>query len=81
MIEEKCKNCPELVIPYFVIGRTPNSQLPEELKIGTCKCNMDLVDRRARGYYGFCHPDECKGPGHRYYFNYDMPNRDIKFID
>jgi len=81
MINEKCKNCPELVIPYFGVYRKPNPELPEELKIGTCKCNMDAFNRKGEGYYGFCHPDECKGPGHRYYFNYDMPNRDIKFID
>lgn len=79
MIDEKCKNCPELVIPYFGINRTtPNRELPEELKMGTCKCNMDLLDRKDEGYCGYCHPNECNGAGHTYYFDY---NNDIKFIN
>ena len=77
MIDEKCKNCPELVIPYFGFHGKPNRELPKELKIGTCKCNIDLSDRKDEGYYGYCHPNECNGAGHKYYFDY---NNDIKFI-
>ncbi len=81
MIHEKCKNCSELVIPYFGFHRKPNRELSEKLKMGTCKCNVDEFDKKGEGYYGYCHPDECKGPGHRYYLNYDMLNGCIKFID
>ena len=49
--------------------------------MGTCRCNVDVFDRLDRGYYGECHPDLCNGPGHRYIFDYNTPNRDIIFID
>lgn len=37
MIDEKCKNCPELVIPYFGLFSKPQSKLSDDLKEGTCK--------------------------------------------
>lgn len=81
MIYKKCKNCPALVIPYSLRGRTPNSKLSDEMKTGTCKCNVDLFDRRAEGYCGWCHPDKCKGPEHHYYFTGLIGSEHIKFID
>ena len=81
MIDEKCKHCSELVIPYFGLFSKSQLKLPDDLKEGTCKCNMDLLNRMKEGYYGWCHPDLCKGPEHRYTFNYNTPNRDIIFID
>lgn len=81
MIEDKCKNCMALVIPHFSIWNTPNRKLPKDDKDGTCRCNVDAIDRLGRGYYGWCHPDKCRGAEHHYYFDYNTPNRDIKFID
>lgn len=81
MIDEKCKHCPELVIPYFSGFSKPQSKLPEDLKVGTCGCNVDAFDRLDRGYYGWCHQDLCKGPKHHYIFDYNTPNREIIFID
>ena len=79
MIDEKCKTCTELVVPYFGLCDRPQRKLPEELKVGTCKCNMDLTNRMGEGYYGWCHPELCKGPGHPYYFVYHGKNLDIVF--
>ena len=81
MIDEKCKHCSALVIPYFGISNKPQSKLPEDLKEGTCRCNVDAFDRLGRGYYGWCHPDLCKGPEHKYIFDHNTSNRDIIFID
>lgn len=83
MINEKCKNCPELVIPYSVLFAKPNPSMPEEYKIGTCRCNVDSLNRKNRGYCGWCHSDECHGKGHRYYFEHikKYPYMEIKFID
>ena len=81
MIDEKCKNCPELVIPYYNVYRKPNHKLPDELKTGTCKCNVSSIDRPGRGYYGDCSPSDCKGPGHHYYFTGHVGPEYIKFID
>lgn len=79
MIDEKCKHCPELVVPYFGLYDRPQPRLPEELKDGTCRCNQDLFNRMKEGYYGWCHPDLCKGPGHPYRFVYNGGNVDIVF--
>lgn len=65
MIDDKCKNCKELVIPYLLSG------------CGTCRCNVDAKDRYGIGYCGWCHPDLCRGSDHHYYFDYSTP----KFID
>ena len=81
MIDEKCKTCPELVVPYFALFAKPQPKLPDELKEGTCRCNMDLINRMKEGYYGWCHPDLCKGTGHPYYFVGHGKNRDIVFIN
>jgi len=81
MIDEKCKNCKELVIPHFGFFNTHNRKLPEEDITGTCRCNVDAEDREDRGYCGWCHPDECRGAGHKYYFDYNAPNNGITFID
>ena len=81
MIDDKCKNCEELVIPYFSIWNKPNPKVSKDDMYGTCHCNVDMIDRRARGYCGRCHPDKCRGSGHHYYFDYNTPNNDIKFID
>lgn len=81
MIDEKCKHCSALIIPYFGIFYKPQSKLPYDSKVGTCRCNVDVFDRLDEGYYGECHPDLCKGPEHRYIFDYNTPNRDIIFID
>lgn len=81
MIDEKCKNCEELVIPYFSLWNKSNYKVYEEYMIGTCRCNVDAVNRKGDGYYGWCHPSECHGPRHRYYFDYTTLNRSIKFID
>lgn len=82
MISDKCKNCPALIIPYFGLYRKPQSELCEDLKVGTCKCNMSAADRRGEGYYGECHPELCKGPTHKYYLDYSMTNGyEIKFIN
>lgn len=50
MIDEKCKDCHELVIPYFSIFKRPNYRLSDELKTGTCKCNIDSYNRQSSGY-------------------------------
>ena len=81
MIDDKCKNCKELVIPYLSGGVKSNSKLPKEYVYGTCLCNVDAINRVGRGYYGWCHPDICRGSCHHYYFDYNTPNNDIKFID
>ena len=81
MIDEKCKDCHELVIPYFSIFKRPNHRLSDELKTGTCKCNIDSYNRQSSGYCGWYHPDKCKGPGHRYYFEGHVTSENIKFIN
>ena len=81
MIYDKCKNCPDLIIPYSLGGRTSNSKLPDEMKTGTCKCNVSSIDRHSEGYYGWCYPSDCKGPGHHYYFTGLVGPEHIKFID
>lgn len=82
MISNKCKNCPALIIPYFGLYGKPQSELCEDLKVGTCKCNMDTTDRCGEGYYGRCHPGLCKGPTHKYYFDHSMANGyEVKFIN
>lgn len=81
MIDEKCKHCSALIIPYFGIFNNPQSKLSDDLKEGTCKCNMDLRNRMKEGYYGWCHPDLCNGPEHKYIFDHNMANRKIIFID
>lgn len=81
MIDDKCKNCKELVIPYLTMWNKPNPKLSKEDVDGTCRCNVDAVNRLGRGYYGWCRPDLCRGSGHHYYFDYNTPNNDIKFID
>lgn len=77
MIDDKCKNCKELIISYFSIWTKPNPKLSEDDKCGTCNCNVDAINRLATGYSGWCHPDKCRGSGHRYYFDYSTPNNDI----
>ena len=81
MIDDKCKTCTELVVPHFGIYARPQPKLPEELKVGTCRCNMDPYNRKAEGYCGWCHPELCKGPGHPYYFDWNSKNLDSVFIN
>ena len=82
MIHNKCKNCSALVVPYFSIWNKPNPKLPDQDKEGTCKCNVDSLNRNGEGYYGWCHPDECMGPEHKYYFDHTQTGHpQIKFIN
>ena len=44
----------------------------------TCKCNRDPNDRLSEGYYGWCHPDKCKGPDYPYVV---LWGNTLKFLD
>lgn len=80
MIEEKCKDCAALVVPFLNRVDEHNCPLPETFWTGTCKKSLSGA---GHGFYGSCYPDICEGAEGRNYvvgLNGETREYEYKFI-